>query len=172
MMDPPGAPGEATMATPRVMMNGTTVARLMGSWFIRQTAVAQAVMVIMEPVSYTHLLNSVFWFDVAGISDLSNFWGNTGVYGQTGMYMTGFFPFMMFGLPAACLAMYQTAKPSKKKMVYGLLASAAFCSFFTGVTEPIEFSFMFLAPGLYAVSYTHLEDAEQAVKTIAQILQK
>ena len=67
------------------------------------------------------------------------------------MYMTGFFPFMMFGLPAACIAMYQTAKPGKKKIVYGLLASAAFCSFFTGVTEPIEFSFMFLAPGLYVV---------------------
>ena len=106
---------------------------------------------LLIPFGLHHALNSVFWFDVAGISDLSNFWGNTGVYGQTGMYMTGFFPFMMFGLPAACLAMYQTAKPSKKKMVYGLLASAAFCSFFTGVTEPIEFSFMFLAPGLYVV---------------------
>lgn len=58
---------------------------------------------------------------------------------------------MMFGLPAACLAMYHTAKKGKKKEVYGLLASAAFCSFFTGVTEPIEFSFMFLAPGLYVV---------------------
>lgn len=67
------------------------------------------------------------------------------------MYMTGFFPFMMLGLPAACLAMYHTAKDNKKKMVFGLLASAAFCSFFTGVTEPIEFSFMFLAPGLYLV---------------------
>ena len=106
---------------------------------------------LLIPFGLHHALNSVFWFDVAGISDLSNFWGNTGVYGQTGMYMTGFFPFMMFGLPAACLAMYQTAKPAKKKMVYGLLASAAFCSFFTGVTEPIEFSFMFLAPGLYVV---------------------
>ena len=106
---------------------------------------------LLIPTGLHHALNSVFWFDVAGISDLSNFWGNTGVYGQTGMYMTGFFPFMMFGLPAACLAMYQTAKPAKKKMVYGLLASAAFCSFFTGVTEPIEFSFMFLAPGLYVV---------------------
>lgn len=58
---------------------------------------------------------------------------------------------MMFGLPAACLAMYHTAKSDKKKIVWGLLASAAFCSFFTGVTEPIEFSFMFLAPGLYLV---------------------
>ena len=106
---------------------------------------------LLIPFGLHHALNSVFWFDVAGISDLSKFWGNTGVYGQTGMYMTGFFPFMMFGLPAACIAMYQTAKPAKKKMVYGLLASAAFCSFFTGVTEPIEFSFMFLAPGLYVV---------------------
>lgn len=106
---------------------------------------------LLIPVGLHHALNSVFWFDVAGINDLGNFWGNTGVYGQTGMYMTGFFPFMMAGLPAACLAMYHTAKPGKKKMVYGLLASAAFCSILTGVTEPIEFSFMFLAPGLYVV---------------------
>ena len=106
---------------------------------------------LLIPFGLHHALNSVFWFDVAGINDLGNFWGNTGVFGETGIYMTGFFPFMMFGLPAACLAMYHTAKPEKKKMVYGLLASAAFCSFFTGVTEPIEFSFMFLAPGLYLV---------------------
>lgn len=106
---------------------------------------------LLIPFGLHHALNSVFWFDVAGINDLSNFWAATGTYGQTGMYMTGFFPFMMFGLPAACLAMYQTAKPGKKKIVFGLLASAAFCSFFTGVTEPIEFAFMFLAPGLYVV---------------------
>lgn len=106
---------------------------------------------LLIPFGLHHALNSVFWFDVAEINDLSNFWGNTGTYGQTGMYMTGFFPFMMFGLPAACLAMYHTAKKDKKKLAYGLLASAAFCSFFTGVTEPIEFSFMFLAPGLYLV---------------------
>ncbi|MDD2957555.1 MAG: N-acetylglucosamine-specific PTS transporter subunit IIBC [Lachnospiraceae bacterium] len=106
---------------------------------------------LLIPFGLHHALNSVFWFDVAGINDLKNFWANTGILGQTGIYMTGFFPFMMFGLPAACLAMYQTAKPAKKKMVFGLLASAAFCSFFTGITEPIEFSFMFLAPGLYVV---------------------
>lgn len=106
---------------------------------------------LLIPFGLHHALNSVFWFDVAGINDLGNFWGNTGVLGQTGMYMTGFFPFMMFGLPAACLAMYHTAKPEKKQIAYGLLVSAAFCSFFTGVTEPIEFAFMFLAPGLYVV---------------------
>lgn len=106
---------------------------------------------LLIPFGLHHALNSVFWFDVAEINDLGNFWGGTGVYGQTGMYMTGFFPFMMLGLPAACLAMYHSAKPGKKKMVYGLLASAAFCSILTGVTEPIEFSFMFLAPGLYLI---------------------
>ncbi len=106
---------------------------------------------LLIPFGLHHALNSVFWFDVAGINDLGNFWGNTGTFGQTGMYMTGFFPFMMFGLPVACLAMYHTAKPEKKQIAYGLLASAAFCSFFTGVTEPIEFAFMFLAPGLYVV---------------------
>lgn len=98
-----------------------------------------------------HALNAVFWFDVAGISDLTKFWSGTGEYGVTGQYMTGFFPVMMFGLPAAALAMYHCAKPSRKKVVMGLLGSAAFCSFFTGVTEPLEFSFMFLAPGLYLI---------------------
>ena len=106
---------------------------------------------LLIPVGLHHALNSVFWFDVAGINDLGNFWAGTGVAGQTGMYMTGFFPFMMFGLPAACLAMYHTAKPNKKKIAYGLLFAAAICSFVSGVTEPIEFSFMFLAPGLYVV---------------------
>ena len=126
-----------------------------GEWIVSAGALGSGIFGFINrlliPFGLHHALNSVFWFDVAGISDLSNFWGNTGVYGQTGMYMTGFFPFMMFGLPAACLAMYQTAKPAKKKMVYGLLASAAFCSFFTGVTEPIEFSFMFVAPILYII---------------------
>jgi PTS system N-acetylglucosamine-specific IIC component len=65
--------------------------------------------------------------------------------------MSGFFPVMMFGLPAACLAMYHTARPEKKKAVGGMLTSLALTSFLTGVTEPIEFSFMFLAPLLYAV---------------------
>ena len=106
---------------------------------------------LLIPFGLHHALNSVFWFDVANINDLTNFWAGVQTSYGTGMYMTGFFPFMMFGLPAACLAMFKTAKPGKKKIAMGLLASAAFCSFFTGVTEPIEFSFMFLAPGLYLV---------------------
>ncbi|PAV93730.1 hypothetical protein WR25_13489 [Diploscapter pachys] len=65
--------------------------------------------------------------------------------------MSGFFPVMMFGLPAACLAMYHAAAPDRRKAVGGMLFSLALTSFLTGVTEPIEFSFMFLAPVLYAI---------------------
>jgi PTS system N-acetylglucosamine-specific IIC component len=106
---------------------------------------------LLIPVGLHHALNSVFWFDVAGINDLGNFWAGTGVQGVTGMYMAGFFPVMMFGLPAGALAMYNTAKPEKKAAAGALLAAAALSSFFTGVTEPLEFAFMFLAPALYVV---------------------
>lgn len=106
---------------------------------------------LLIPVGLHHALNSVFWFDVAGINEIANFWSANGTKGVTGMYLTGFFPVMMFGLPAGALAMYHTAKDSKKKAVYGLLLAAAISSFFTGVTEPLEFEFMFLAPGLYLV---------------------
>ncbi len=108
---------------------------------------------LLIPFGLHHALNSVFWFDVAGINDIGKFWGSIegGVIGQTGMYMSGFFPVMMFGLPAAALAMYHTAKDSKKQIAAGLLFSAALASFFNGVTEPLEFSFMFLAPVLYLI---------------------
>lgn len=108
---------------------------------------------LLIPVGLHHALNSVFWFDVAGINDLSNFWSanGNGVLGTTGMYMAGFFPVMMFGLPGAALAMYHTAKTNRRKVAAGLLGAAALCSFFTGVTEPMEFAFMFLAPVLYLI---------------------
>ena len=109
---------------------------------------------LLIPTGLHHALNSVFWFDVAGINDLGNFLNNTGVHGVTGQYMTGFFPIMMFGLPGAALAMYLTAKTSRRKVTAGILISAAFASFFVGVTEPIEFAFMFLAPWLYLVHAT------------------
>lgn len=104
---------------------------------------------LLIPVGLHHALNSVFWFDVAGINDIGNFWASTGTKGITGMYQAGFFPVMMFGLLGAGLAMYQTAKPEKKKQVASLMLAAGFASFFTGVTEPLEFSFMFVAPALY-----------------------
>lgn len=107
---------------------------------------------LLIPLGLHHALNSVFWFDVAGINDIANFWSATnGTLGQTGMYMSGFFPVMMFGLPAAAFAMYTCAKKNKKKAAAGILLAAALSSFFTGVTEPLEFAFMFLAPGLYVV---------------------
>ncbi len=104
---------------------------------------------LLIPIGMHHPLNSVFWFDVVGINDIGNFWSSQGVYGQTGMYQAGFFPMMMFGLPAAGLAMLHTAYPQNKKKVRAFLISAAFASFFTGLTEPLEFSFMFIAPQLY-----------------------
>lgn len=106
---------------------------------------------LLIPTGLHHALNSVFWFDVAGINDIPNFLNGTGEFGVTGMYTSGFFPIMMFGLPGAALAMYVTAKPGRKKVAGGILFSAAFASFFTGITEPLEFSFMFLAPALYAL---------------------
>lgn len=106
---------------------------------------------LLIPVGLHHALNAVFWFDVAGIDDIKNFWQGIGELGQTGMYQAGFFPVMMFGLPGAALAMYRNAKDSKKKAVSALLVAAVLASFLTGITEPLEFSFMFLAPVLYLV---------------------
>ncbi|MBR3061795.1 MAG: PTS transporter subunit EIIC, partial [Exiguobacterium sp.] len=106
---------------------------------------------LLIPTGLHHALNSVFWFDVADINDIGKFWSGEGEKGVTGMYQAGYFPIMMFGLPAAALAMYHTAKTKRKKQAASLLLAAAFASFFTGVTEPLEFSFMFLAPVLYLV---------------------
>jgi PTS system N-acetylglucosamine-specific IIC component len=106
---------------------------------------------LLIPTGLHHALNNVFWFDVAGINDIGNFWSGEGELGVTGRYQAGFFPIMMFGLPAAALAMYHTAKTKRKKQAASLLMAAALAAFLTGVTEPMEFSFMFLAPVLYVV---------------------
>ncbi|KMY43209.1 PTS glucose transporter subunit IIBC [Bacillus sp. FJAT-27916] len=106
---------------------------------------------LLIPTGLHHALNAVFWFDVAGINDISNFWTGNGEKGVTGMYQAGFFPIMMFGLPAAGLAMYHTAKTKHRKQVGSLMLAAGFAAILTGVTEPIEFAFMFLAPMLYLV---------------------
>ena len=104
-----------------------------------------------------HVLNSLFWFQ---LGDFTNTQGQI-VHGDiarfmagdptAGYFMAGFFPIMMFGLPAICLAMYTTAFKENKKAVAGLLLSMALTSFLTGVTEPIEYSFVFLAPVLYVI---------------------
>lgn len=109
---------------------------------------------LLIPTGLHHALNNVFWFDTIGLGDLSHFWaGDTSadVTWSLGMYMSGFFPCMMFGVPGAALAMVHCAKDNKRKVAFGLLFSAAVCSFVCGVTEPFEFGFMFLAPVLYVV---------------------
>jgi PTS system N-acetylglucosamine-specific IIC component len=106
---------------------------------------------LLIPTGLHHALNSVFWFDVAGINDIGNFLSGTGEKGITGMYQAGFFPMMMFGLPAGAYAIYRNARPEKKKATASLMIAAAFASFFTGITEPLEFSFMFVAWPLYVV---------------------
>jgi PTS system N-acetylglucosamine-specific IIC component len=99
-----------------------------------------------------HIINNIAWFllgDYHGVTgDLKRFFAGDP---SAGAFMSGFFPVMMFGLPAACLAMYHTALPERRRAVSGLLASIALTSILTGVTEPIEFTFIFLAPVLYAV---------------------
>lgn len=106
---------------------------------------------LLIPTGLHHALNNVFWFNLAGIDDIGKFWASEGTKGITGMYQAGFFPVMMFGLPAGALAIYQCARPEKKKVTASLMVAAAFASFFTGVTEPLEFSFMFVAWPLYVV---------------------
>ena len=113
---------------------------------------------LLIPVGLHHALNSVFWFDVAGINDIPNFLGGAkslaegkAILGVTGIYQAGFFPIMMFGLPGAALAIYHAAKPENKERVASIMLAAAIASFFTGVTEPLEFSFMLVAPALYVV---------------------
>ncbi len=107
---------------------------------------------LLIPIGMHHALNNVFWFDTIGLGDLTIFWaGKTSadVTWSLGMYMSGFFPCMMFGVPAAAAAMIAAAK--NKKAAAGLLFSTAVCAFVSGVTEPFEFSFMFVAFPLYVV---------------------
>jgi PTS system N-acetylglucosamine-specific IIC component len=99
-----------------------------------------------------HILNNFAWFIVGdyhgATGDLKRFFAGDPT---AGAFMSGFFPVMMFGLPGACLAMYHTAWPERRAGVAGLLLSLGLTSFLTGVTEPVEFTFMFLAPVLYAL---------------------
>jgi N-acetylglucosamine PTS system EIICBA or EIICB component len=99
-----------------------------------------------------HILNNFAWFIVGdyhgATGDLKRFFAGDPT---AGAFMSGFFPVMMFGLPGACLAMYHTARPERRAGVAGLLLSLGLTSFLTGVTEPVEFTFMFLAPVLYAL---------------------
>ena len=116
---------------------------------------------LLIPFGLHHALNNVFWFDTIGLGDLTAYWGalvqgdtmanGTVIDWSVGMYMAGFFPCMMFGIMGAALAMVLTAKSAKRKATIGIVGSAAVCALLCGVTEPFEFSFMFLAFPLYIV---------------------
>lgn len=110
---------------------------------------------LLIPTGLHHALNQVFWFDLVGVNDIPNFLNNakdtiTATY-HPGMYQAGFFPIMMFGLPGAALAMANRADEKNKKTIKALMIAGALASFLTGVTEPLEFAFMFAAPQLYFI---------------------
>ncbi|MDQ1539267.1 MAG: N-acetylglucosamine system or component, partial [Actinomycetota bacterium] len=112
---------------------------------------------LLVPLGLHHLLNAPLWFQIGDFKDASGkLWqGDIArfLHGDktAGTFMTGFFPIMMFALPGAALAFVHTAKPSKRKVVAGIMGSAALVSFVTGVTEPLEFSFMYVAYPLYVI---------------------
>jgi len=125
-------------------------------WLVGSGAVGAGIFGVANraliPIGMHHLLNSFPWLqagDYHGKSgDIARFLAGDPTAGQ---FMTGFFPVMMFGLPAACLAMAHCARPERRKAVSGMMLSLALTSFVTGVTEPIEFTFMFIAPVLYGI---------------------
>ncbi|MET9959070.1 PTS transporter subunit EIIC [Streptomyces sp. NPDC006326] len=128
----------------------------LGEWLVGSGAVGAGLFGVANraliPVGMHHLLNSFPWFQAGEYNgssgDIARFLAGDPSAGQ---FMTGFFPIMMFALPAACLAIVHCARPERRKVVGGMMFSLALTSFVTGVTEPIEFTFMFIAPVLYAL---------------------
>ncbi|MFJ8753335.1 PTS transporter subunit EIIC [Streptomyces sp. NPDC102441] len=127
-----------------------------GEWLVGSGAVGAGIFGVANraliPVGMHHLLNSFPWFQAGSFEgksgDINRFLAGDPTAGQ---FMTGFFPIMMFALPAACLAIVHCARPERRKVVGGMMFSLAATAFVTGVTEPIEFTFMFIAPVLYAI---------------------
>ncbi|MGW1406439.1 PTS transporter subunit EIIC [Streptomyces sp. NPDC002403] len=127
-----------------------------GEWLVGSGAVGAGIFGVANraliPVGMHHLLNSFPWFQAGEYhgksGDINRFLAGDPTAGQ---FMTGFFPIMMFALPAACLAIVHCARPERRKVVGGMMFSLALTAFVTGVTEPIEFTFMFIAPVLYAI---------------------
>jgi PTS system N-acetylglucosamine-specific IIC component len=128
----------------------------LGNWIVAHDTLGAGVYGVINrllvPTGLHHIPNSLVWFTFGEFDgktgDLNRFFAGDPTAGG---FMTGFFPVMMFALPAACLAMIHTARPERRKAIAGLLGSAALTSFFTGITEPIEFAFVFVAPVLYGI---------------------
>ncbi|WP_028988314.1 N-acetylglucosamine-specific PTS transporter subunit IIBC [Thermicanus aegyptius] len=127
-----------------------------GEWLTTAGAIGVGIYGLLNrlliPLGLHHVINSLVWFVFGeyngATGDLHRFFAGDP---SAGIFMAGFFPVMMFGLPAAALAMWAAAKKEKRRQVAGLLFSVAFTAFLTGITEPIEFAFMFLSPVLYLV---------------------
>lgn len=137
------------------------VIEAIGNWIVTSGSIGAFVYGTLNrlliPVGLHHILNSLVWFvfgsfpkpdGTLATGDLNRFFAGDP---SAGTFMAGFYPVMMFGLPAACLAMAQMARPENRRVTSGVMLSMALTSFLTGITEPIEFTFMFLAPVLYAV---------------------
>ncbi|GAU68001.1 putative phosphotransferase system enzyme IIC component [Streptomyces sp. NBRC 110611] len=131
-----------------------------GEWLVGSGAVGAGIFGVANrgliPVGMHHLLNSFPWLQAGSFTDKGvEYHGDIArfLHGDptAGQFTTGFFPIMMFALPAACLAITHCARPERRKVVGGMMASLALTAFVTGVTEPIEFTFMFIAPVLYAI---------------------
>lgn len=133
----------------------------LGNWILGAGALGLGVFYFLNrlliPLGLHHILNSLVWFVFGDLKaadgklvhgDLTRFFAHDPTAGG---FMAGFFPIMMFGLVGAALAMYHTARPSQRKVVGSILLSAALTSFLTGITEPLEFAFMFVAPVLYFI---------------------
>ncbi|OAB47300.1 PTS transporter subunit EIIC [Paenibacillus antarcticus] len=132
-----------------------------GGWVTGLGGVGSAIHMVanrlLVPFGLHHIINSIVWFQIGDFvnaagdvvhGDLTRFFAKDP---EAGMFMTGFFPVMMFGLPAAAFAIIHTAKPERRKAIGSIFIGAAFASFLTGITEPLEFAFMFVAPLLYGV---------------------
>ncbi|WP_328300517.1 PTS transporter subunit EIIC [Streptomyces sp. NBC_00435] len=128
----------------------------LGEWLVNSGAVGAGIFGVVNrgliPVGMHHLINSFPWYQAGEYNgahgDIARFLAGDPSAGQ---FMTGFFPIMMFALPAACLAIVHCARPERRKVVGGMMFSLALTAFVTGITEPIEFTFMFIAPVLYAI---------------------
>ncbi|MCP1437709.1 PTS system N-acetylglucosamine-specific IIC component [Erwinia persicina] len=132
-----------------------------GEWIVSAGAFGAGVFGFVNrlliPTGLHQVLNTIAWFQIGDFTnaagavfhgDINRFYAGDGT---AGMFMSGFFPIMMFGLPGAALAMYMAAPKARRPMVGGMLLSVAVTAFLTGVTEPLEFLFMFLAPMLYLI---------------------
>lgn len=130
-----------------------------GEWIVSMGAVGSGIFGFVNrlliPTGLHQVLNTIAWFQIGEFTnaagavfhgDINRFYAGDGT---AGMFMSGFFPIMMFGLPGAALAMYFAAPKARRPMIGGMLLSVAITAFLTGVTEPLEFLFMFLAPLLY-----------------------